>query len=138
MPVWERYNGGSTVVAVGDHVNTEVFHNFQADENFEASDVVGVDGILTVITDTDDMCGIRLLVEPEGVLTAALNEDQPQPHSREVWYSFFAARGPMVFRLRSKKTVPPEHKLWIQVWKAQSATSTAIRWGLHVLWVVKH
>ncbi len=140
MPVWERYDGAAVVTNQGDHINQEVFANAQADENFEASDVVGVDGILTVITDTDNLCGIRLLVVPEELVTADLTEDVPQPHNRMVWYSFYAARGPMVFRLRSKKTVPPEHKLWIQSWKAANGgtSATVLRWGLHVLWVVKH
>ncbi len=138
MPVWERYDGSHSVTAVGNHVNQEVFANAQADENFEASDVVGVDGILTVITDTDDLCGLRLIVAPEEMVTADITEDVPQPHNRMIWYSWFVGRGPMVFRLRSKKTVPPEHKLWITGWKAQGSSATAIRWGLHVLWVVKH
>ncbi len=138
MPVWERYDGLVGVAAVGDHVNTEIFHNVQADENFEASDVVIVDGILTLITDSDDLCGVRLLVVPEELSTGDLNEDVPQPHNRMVYYSWYAARGPMVFRLRSKKTVPPEHKLWIQGWKASGTTSTTLRYGLHVLFVVKH
>ncbi len=138
MPVWERYDGTQTLVGVGSHINTSIFHNLQGDENFEASDVVAVDGILTVITDTDDLCGVRLLVESELIVTGDLNEDVPQPHSQEVYYSWFVARGPMVFRMRSKKTVPPEHKLWIQVWKAQGGNSTVLNWGLHVLWVVKH
>ncbi len=138
MPVWERYDGASVVAAVGDHGNQEIFANAQADENFEASDVVGVDGILTVITDTDDLCGIRLIVAPEEMVTGDITEDVPQPHNRMIWYSWFAARGPMVFRLRSKKTVPPEHKLWVNTWKARGTSSTNIFWGLHVLWVVKH
>ncbi len=138
MPVWERYHNAQTVAAAGDHNNQEIFANAQGDENFEASDVVAVDGILTVITDTDDLCGVRLIVAPEEMVTADINEDVPQPHNRMVWYSFYAARGPMVFRLRSKKTVHPEHKLWITVWKASGTTSTTLRWGLHVLWVVKH
>ncbi len=139
MPVWERYDGEHTGLATpGVHLNTEIFANAQADENFEASDVVAVDGILTVITDTDDLCGLRLIVAPEEMVTGDITEDIPQPHNRMVWYSWFVARGPMVFRLRSKKTVPPEHKLWVTTWKARGATSTALRWGLHVLWVVKH
>ncbi len=138
MPVWERYDGTVTQGAAGSHANTEIFANAQADENFEAADVVAVDGILSVITDTDDLMGIRLIVAPEEMVSADMNEDVPQPHSRLVWYSWFAARGPMVFRLRSKKTVPAEHKLWVTVWKAQGGTSTILNWGLHVLWVVKH
>lgn len=138
MPVWERYDGGSILGAIGDHGNTEIFANAQADENFEASDVVGVDGILTVITDTDDLCGLRLIIAPEEMVSSDITEDQPQPHNRMIWYSWFVARGPMVFRMRSKKTVHPEHKLWVTTWKARGTTSTTLNWGLHVLWVVKH
>ncbi len=138
MPVWERYDGTVSLGAVGTHANAEIFANAQADENFEASDVVGVDGILTLITDTDDLCGLRLIVAPEEMVTGDITEDIPQPHSRMIWYSWFAARGPMVFRLRSKKTVPPEHKLWVNMWKARGTATTNLNWGLHVLWVVKH
>ncbi len=138
MPVWERYDGESSITAEGIHSNTQIFANAQGDENFEASDVVGVDGILTVITDSDNLCGVRLIVAPEEMGTADLTEDVPQPHNRMVWYSWFVARGPMVFRLRSKKTVHPEHRLWITVWKARGTDVTLVRWGLHVLWVVKH
>ncbi len=139
MPVWERYDGEyAGVGAEGSHNNRELFHNVQADENFEASDVVIVDGILTLITDTDDLFGVRLLVVPEEILTATLTEDTPQPHNDMVYYSWYAARGPMVFRLRSKRTVPPEHKLWLQAWKAKGTTTSVIRWGIHLLFVVKH
>ncbi len=138
MPVWERYHGANTLSTAGTHANTEVFHNFQADENFESSDVVIVDGIVTFLTDTDDLCGARLLIVPEEILTASLTEDVPQPHNQMVYYSWFLGRGPMVFRLRSKRTIPPEHKLWVQAWKANGSASTAIRWGMHLLFVVKH
>ncbi len=139
MPVWERYDGEHTLTGtIGSHENQEIFHNFQADENFEASDVVAVDGILTIITDTDDLCGVRLVVAPEEMVTTDIDEDIPQPHNKMIWYSFYAGRGPMVFRLRSKKTVSPEHKLWITSWKAHAGVATEVRWGLHVLWVVKH
>ncbi len=140
MPVWERYDGAQSHTAVGDHANQEVFHNEQAvgGENFEAAAVVAVDGILTVITDTDDLCGIRFIIAPEEILTGVMDEENPQPHSPMIWYSWFASRGPMVFRLRSKRTVPPESKLWVQTWKARGTLQTDILWGFHVLWVVKH
>lgn len=140
MPVWERYDGAATLTAQGDHLVTEVFHNFQADENFEASDVVAVDGIFTAITNTDNLCGVRLIVAPEEMTAADMNEDVPQPHSGLVWYQWYVARGPMVFRLRSKRTVPPEHKLWVIQWKSANGgtDATLLRWGLRMLWVVKH
>ncbi len=138
MPVWERYDGTSSLTTIGAHNSTEIFFNQQADENFEASDVVGVDGILTVISDTDDLCGVRLVVASDLLVQADITEDSPKPHDRMIWYSWFIARGPMVFRLRSKKTVPPQFKLWVNVWKARGSNATNIHWGLHVLWVVKH
>ncbi len=138
MAVWERYDGNSQITTVGDHANVEVFHNDQGDENFEFADVVGVDGILTVITDTDDLCGVRMIVASNLVTTGDLNENSPAPHERGIWYSFYVGRGPLVFRMRSKKTVAPDHKLWINIWKAQGNSLTSVRWGLHVLWVVKH
>ncbi len=138
MAVWERYHGAFVFSAEGGSGNTELFHNEQADENFEASDVVIVDGILTVITDTDDLCGLRLVIAPEEILTASLTEDTPQPHSDLVYYSWHVARGPMVFRLRSKRTIPPEHKLWITGWKASGTASTNVRYGIQLLFVVKH
>lgn len=138
MPVWERYDQDVSLLNPGDHVNRQLFHNFQADENFEASDVVAVDGIFTVITDTADLCGVRLIVAPEEMVSADITEDVPQPHSPLVWYQWYCAMGPMVFRLRSKRTIPPEHKLWANVWKARGASATVVRYGIRVLWVVKH
>ncbi len=138
MSVWERYDGTATVAAQGDHLSSEIFANAQADENFEASDVVIVDGIFTCLTNTDDLCGVRLVVAPEEMVAGDINEDVPQPHSPLIYYQWYVGRGPMVFRLRSKKTVPPEHKLWVVQWKARGTTSTVMNWGLRVLFVVKH
>ncbi len=138
MPIWERYDGEGGVTAVGNHINTEVFHNEEDTDNFQNADVIIVDGILTVITDTDDLVGIRTLVCPELLTTVDLTEDNPGPHDRMVYYSWFAGRGPLVFRLRSKKTIPPEHKLWMQVWKARGTTLTDVKWGLHVFLHLKH
>ncbi len=138
MPIWERYDGTTSIAAIGEHSNRELFHNVQADENFEASDVVVVDGIVTFITDTDDLVGARLLVVPEEILTATLNEDVPQPHNDMVYYQWWISRGPMVFRLRSKRTVPPEHKLWMQLWKARGANATNAHFGIRLLFQVKH
>lgn len=138
MPVWERYDRANTLTSIGDHANDEVLHNFQADENFESSDLVIVDGIMTIVTDTSNLVGVRLLIVPEEILTATLNEDTPQPHNDMVYYSWYAAQGPIVFRLRSKRTIPPEHKLWVQSWKARGTDATEVRWGIHLLLVVKH
>ncbi len=137
MAVWERYQKGNTLSTVNTHVTDEIFHNQAAvGQNFQSSDVVCVDGIVSVITDTDDLCGVRLLVTDENL--TIVDEDDPEPHSHLVYYSWFVARGPSYFRLLSKKTVPPESKMYVQTWKALGGTSTTINVGLHLLWVLKH
>jgi len=138
MPVWERYVNDASLSAVGAHSNSMVFENNEDTDNFQNADVVAVDGILTVHTDTDDLMGVRLLVVPTGLVDADLTEDYPRPDDAMMWYSFFAARGPTIFRLKSKKTIPPDYALWIQQWKASGTTATTTRIGLHVLWVLKH
>ncbi len=138
MPIWERYHGLVTLSTAGSHVDTEIFKNEEDTDNFQSADVIIVDGILTVITDTDDLIGVRLIVAPEVMDAADLTQDSPAPHDRMVYYSWFAARGPLVFRLRSKKTIPAENKLWMQIWKASGSSSTNTRYGLHLFMHLKH
>ena len=100
--------------------------------------MVGVDGIVTVTCDTVNLMGVRLLVLPETMVSGDFDENTIAPHDQAVWYSWFAAAGPLVFRLRSKKTIPSNYKLWLQIWKEGGGTATVCRVGLMLLWVVKH
>ncbi len=138
MPIWERYDGEDTLVNVGDHGNSLIFHNEEDTDNFQSADVVIVDGIMTVVTDTDDLIGVRMLILPEVMTTADFNEDTPAPHDRGVYYSWYVGRGPLVFRLRAKRTIYAEHKLWLNTWKARGTSSTKVRWGLHAFLHLKH
>ncbi len=133
MPFKFRADSQATLTAVGDHINLEVLSNQSGAEPWDDHDLTIVDGQLTVITDTDNLCGARFIVANEAIGDSDLNEDNPAPEDDMVWYSFWAARGPLVFRLVSKKTVHPEHKLWIQVWKARGADATFLRWGLNLM-----
>ncbi len=138
MPIWERYDRGNTLVAAGFHVNDSVLLNEEDTDNFQNADIVIVDGIVTVVTDTDDLVGVRLMVIHNSLASADINEDAPKPHEPQVYYSWYCARGPLVFRLRSKKTIPPGHRLWLQTWKAQGGNSTVCRVGLHLFMQLKH
>ncbi len=138
MAVWERYHGETTLSTAGSSSTALLVANAQADENFESSDLVIVDGIVTFITDSDNLCGARLLIVSDQITLSGLTEDEPQPHSQEVYYSWFYGRGPVVFRLRSKRTIPPEHVLALQIWKATGSDSTKIGHGMRLLFQVKH
>lgn len=138
MALWERYDQTSTLTTVGSHFNTEILYNSEDTDNFQNADLVLVDGIVTIITDTDDLCGVRFVLLPDVVASGSISMDDPDPDSRQVWYSFFCARGPLVFRLKSKKTLFPQHKLWMTVWKARGTASTVINTGEQFLMQLKH
>ncbi len=138
MAIWERYDQSTILASVGTHTNTEVLHNEEDTDNFQNADLVLVDGIVTIVTNDDNLVGVRFIIAHEALVDADLDENVPSPDSRMVWYSFFAARGPLIFRLKSKKTLFPQHKLWLQVWKAQGTNTTTIRTGEMVLMQLKH
>ncbi len=133
MAFKDRYDGAESMTAIGDHTNTILISNNSSAEPWDDQSLTIVDGQLTVLTDTDDLCGVRFIVAPELVVTADINENTPDPEDPMVWYSYFCGRGPLVFRLLSKKTIHPEEVLWIQFWKARGGNLTSAKWGLNLM-----
>ncbi len=132
MPIWQRFTETAPITTVGNSTEIELLHNQVSDDVHLSGNLVIVDGIITVVSDTDDLFGLRLLIEDESVVAADLTEDSPEAHSPHVYYSWFCCRGPLIFRLRSKKTIPPEHKLWFQAWKAQGGNASNLHFGAHL------
>ncbi len=138
MAQWFRGSISATLVTVGVHDNNEEaqLHN-QSTDIFDASDLVIVDGFLTLITDTDDLCGFRFVRQREDLLTGDLNENLPPEGDPAIWYSMFHGRGPVTYRLRSKFTIYPEYKIWTTMWKERGANSTVFSAGWRLLVVKK-
>lgn len=138
---WERFSVADTLSTVGSHNNTELFHNAGAaigtGENRVDRDVVIVDGIVTVMADTVMLIGARLVVAHELIVDGDLSDTIPAEHDDMIYYSWFCSGGPSYFRLRSKKTIHPEEKLWLTTWKEQGTTSTVVRIGLRLFIVPK-
>ncbi len=132
MAIWQRFSQTATITAVSNHANAELLSNAEESDTFESRDLVVVDGIIVVLSDTDDLCGFRLLVAENTIVTGDLTDTTPDPFSDLVYYSWFFGRGPMVFRLRSKRTIPVNYKLWGQLWKEQGANSTIMHAGMHL------
>ncbi len=133
--LWEEYDTSTVVTAIGDQASVELFHNEVDDHIFASAPITIVDGILTVITNTDDLCKVKLVIAHESfnaTAIAALGRHEPQN-----WYSWFCARGPLVFRMRSKKTIFPEHKLWMKMIKQRGTTATTVNVGLEAF-MVRH
>ncbi len=132
MPVWQRFSHTQQVSAVSASGNSALVVNGEETDQFESKDLVVIDGIITVQCDTDDLCGVRLVVAHELLVTGDLTDTAPAPHDDMIYYSWFCSRGPLVFRLRSKRTIPMEHTLWSTIWKELGTTATTVNVGYHL------
>ncbi len=93
-----------------------------------------VDGYITVITDTDNLCQIRLFGPLPGFTSAGdLAFATPTIAEASRWYSFDCARGPMVWRIRSKRTFEHLEELWIGGVKLRGGDATALIVGWRFL-----
>ncbi len=136
MPIWEKYSGSATLSTQFTNLTTEVLHNEEDTDNFQNADLVFVDGILTLNTNGDDLFLVRLILAHE--LMSSADAANVNFDDNGNWYQFFASRGPLVFRLRSKKTLHPQHKLWMSIIKENGNTSETLRWGLMIFEQLKH
>ncbi len=100
MAQWIRKSETQTLGAAGADATTELLNHQEGEINAEG-DLVIVDGIVTVVTNSDDLCGVRLLVVPELLDSSDFNENVPESWNDMVYYSWFVARGPLVFRSSS-------------------------------------
>ncbi len=135
MPVWERYHGSSDFTTPNSS-NRLLLLNEEDTDNFQNADLVIVDGIMTFVTNTDDLCGARLLIAPVG--DDPTDENTPSTNHWQHYYTWFFARGPVIHRLRSKRTIPPHHNLWLQTVKFDGSNATHLSFGAQLLLVLKH
>ncbi len=133
--LWEDYTTTFGLTAVSAAGSSELFHNEVDDHIFASAPITVVDGIATFIGDTDDLCRIKLVVAHESFVAADI--EALGSHEDQNWYRWFVARGPLVYRIRSKRTIPPEHKLWATAIKSQGANPTDVHMGLSLL-LVRH
>ncbi len=130
MAIKLRFDDSATLSAAGASVNFLAFTETRQTDEWEDTPVTIVDGVLTVVTDTDDLMGVRFLAPvPDLIVDGDLSDTNPVPDDPMVWYSWYCARGPLVFRMLTKRTIRPGNGVWIQVWKAQGSASTILRFG---------
>ncbi len=86
-----------------------------------------VDGYLTVITDTDNLCQVRMYGPCQSFAASGDFSLNVPARAEEInWYRLNCGRGPMVFRIRSKRTFEPEEELWVAGVKWRGTTSTNV------------
>ncbi len=134
--LWEEYDQSYTgITTEGSNFAIEIFHNEVDDHIFASAPITIVDGIVTLYSDGVAFWKVRLGVFPE-LYVAQDIEDLPA-HDSQWYYRWFHSGGPLVYRLRAKRTIPPEHKLWIYFEKRYNAVSANIYAG-EMLYMVRH
>ncbi len=133
--LWEQYPFTSVLSTENSKSATELFHNEVDDHIFASAPITIVDAICTLNTDTDNLVSVWFIVANEQLISTEIQAIER--HERPVWYVFYAVRGPLVFRMKSKKTIYPEEKLWVKVQKDGGNTSSELRGGIQ-LFMVRH
>ncbi len=128
MGFWIRGSFLFNVSTPGSSDNKELFYN-QSTAIGGGSPLVIVDGILTFLTDTDDLCGARLVTADEMIIDSDLTENTPEEDSDMVFYHWYVGRGPLIFRTRTKRRLSNDEKLWMTLWKELGSTNTNIQCG---------
>ncbi len=95
-----------------------------------------VDGIFLMGSDSDDLWVVRLVHTPELIGTADLTASQPDGDDRMNYYYWHVNRGPILMRLRSKKTLFEEESLWLQSWKISGTSQQELNVGIQIGYVV--
>ncbi len=133
--LWESYVKSRTLSALNSKNSDELFHNEVDDHIFASAPITVVDGIATLHTRGDDMMRVKLVVAHESF--AGSDIEALGAHEVQNWYNWFVSQGPLVFRLRSKRTIPPEHKLWATYEKVEGTASQIVTIGVNLL-MVRH
>lgn len=133
--LWEQYPFTGVLSTEGTTVQVELFHNEVDDHIFASAPITIVDGICTINTDNDNLFSVWFIVVNEEMASADVAAISR--HERAVWYVFYAVRGPLVFRMKSKKTIFPEEKLWVRIQKDGGNTSSELRGGIQ-MFMVRH
>lgn len=123
-----------TQTSAGLHQNIEIYHNNSGQTSTDQKfDVTVVDRRVMAISDNEDIWEMRWVVVHESfpTLTASLPADNDDKvHGIYPW-----AKGPVYFNPRAKLSVPPDHKLFLQVNKSLATVSSTYGMQYRVLFV---
>jgi len=91
-----------------------------------------VDGIITLVSSNHDIWTVRLLHLPEMVGLNDLNASTPGENDRMIYYSWHIAGGPLVYRLRAKRTLYSGERLVLQTWKETGSSEQTLHVGFQI------
>ncbi len=133
MAQWLRFSATNTISTAGAHANNQITALTNSGTNiWEEQDLFIVDGFIHIQTDTDNLCGVRLLVVPPTFVTGDLSDTNPSENDPVIKYSWWASRGPLPYRIKSKIRIPSDYDVWLTTWKELGGDSTVINVGMRL------
>lgn len=118
-----RFSGSQTSAGTLDN-NALVYHNNSGQSTTTRKfDATIVARHLCVVSDTDDIWVARFVMVHESFPT--LTVATPADADEKVHGVFPFCRGPVYFNPQSKISVPADHKLFLQLFKALGSTASA-------------
>lgn len=127
---WHRETYSQTVTAnASPGVEALLVNNLDSDESHL---MTIVDGIITLKTDGDDIFSVRLLHIPEALTIATVSATIPDESDRMVYYHWHVAGGPLVYRLRAKRSLHAGERLYLQSWKETGSVESTLHVGTQV------
>ncbi len=130
---WVRQHGVDTHVAVDTAVETIVLSNAGSSiqENRELT-MLGF--YFTLYSATSAMYAARLLVVPEMINSGDLAHNIPEDDDQMVWSKFYAHAGvPGYFQLKSKRTLHPDDRCFVQTFCINVADGIVWSWQSYVV-----
>ncbi len=125
---WDVEGSQTFSISTGGTMGTPVLIYTNSESPARARTVV--DGYVTIITDTDELCQVRMFGPVPGFASSGDFAFSTPVRAEAVnWYWFNCGRGPMVFRVRSKRTFETLEELWMAPVKLQGASVINIRIG---------
>lgn len=130
---WVRNDGVDTHASVGAAVETNVLSN--AGSSIQENRRLTMMGFyLTIFSELSVLYACRLLVVPEMIASGDLTSVIPEDDDDMVWGKFYAHKGvPGYFQLKSKRTLGPDDRCFLQTFALNVADDIAWSWQSYVV-----
>ncbi len=130
---WVRTQGVDTHSVVNTAVETELLSN--AGSSIQENRRLTMMGFyFTIYSELSVLYTARVLVVPEMITASDLSDSQPEDDDDMVWSKFYAHKGvPGYFQLKSKRTLGPDDKCFLQTFCKSVADDIAWSWQSYVV-----
>ncbi len=130
---WVRKDGEDVHSVINTSVDTIVLSNAGSSIQ-ENRQLTSLGYYLTMFSATSKMYVVRLLVVPEIIDAGDLTFNLPEDDDDMVWAKHYAHAGvPGYFQIKSKRTLGPDDRIFIQSWTISNTDDVFWSWQSYVV-----